>query len=93
METDCVLCELQTEFSYKIQFLSEFCMKFNHTLNRVKGGDKQYLKGGDEQHLNGGDKQYIKASDKQYFKPGVNGGDKQYFNEGDKQYFTVLERK
>jgi len=54
METDCVLCELQTEFSYKIQLKSV-------TLNRVERGDKQYLKGGDKQHLNGGDKEYFKS--------------------------------
>jgi len=71
METDCVLCELQTEFSYKIQLKSV-------TLNRVKGGGKQYLKEGDKQHLNGGDKQHFKASDKQYFK------------QGDKQYLTWI---
>ena len=41
METDCVLCELQTEFSYKINLNSV-------TLQRVKGGDKQYFKGSDK---------------------------------------------
>jgi hypothetical protein len=49
METDCVLCELQTEFSYKIQLKSV-------TLNRVKGGGKQYLKEGDKQHFKASDK-------------------------------------
>jgi hypothetical protein len=59
METDCVLCELQTEFSYKIQLK-------NVTLNRVKGGGKKYLKEGDTQHFKASDKQYFKRGDKQY---------------------------
>lgn len=56
--------------SYKPNFHIKFSLK-SVTLNRVKGGGKQYLKG-DKQHLNGGDKQHFKGSDKQYFKEVIN---------------------